>query len=62
VRLHAIIGKDGAIKHLRVMKGYCSLAQSSLEAVSRWRYAPTLINAEPVEVETTIDVIFALNN
>lgn len=61
VRLHAIIGKDGAISQLKVMKGYCSLAQASLDAVKNWRYTPTLLLGQPVEVDTTIDVIFSLN-
>jgi TonB family protein len=60
VRLHAIIGKDGAITRLRVLKGTCSLAQASFDAVKKWRYSPTLLFGEPVEVDTTIDVIFSL--
>jgi TonB family protein len=62
VRLHAIIGKDGAVSHLVVLRGYCSLAKASVQAVSQWRYTPVLFNGEPVEVDTTIDVIFALNH
>jgi TonB family protein len=61
VRLHAIIGIDGRIKSLNVIKGYCSLAEASVEAVRKWRYKPTLVNGQPVEVDTTIDVIFQLN-
>jgi protein TonB len=61
VRLHAIIGKDGNIKNLKVIKGYCSLAEASVEAVRKWRYQPTLVNGQPVEVDTTVDVIFQLN-
>jgi TonB family protein len=61
VRLHAIIAKDGSISQLVVLQGYCSLAKSSLDAVSRWRYSPTLFSGQPVEVDTTIDVIFNLN-
>jgi TonB family protein len=61
VRLHAIIGKDGNIKSLNVIKGACSLAEASVEAVQKWRYQPTLLNGEPVEVDTTVDVIFQLN-
>lgn len=61
VRLHALIGKDGLIRDLRVLRGYCSLAESSLKAVRQWRYSPTLLNGQPVEVDTTIDVIFSLN-
>lgn len=61
VRLHAIIGKDGSIKNLNVIKGYCSLAEASFDAVRKWRYQPTLLNGQPVEVDTTVDVIFQLN-
>jgi len=62
VRLHAIISKDGSVSQLVVLQGYCSLAKSSVDAVSRWRYSPTMIAGQPVEVDTTIDVIFALNH
>jgi TonB family protein len=61
VRLHAIIGKDGSISQLVVLHGYCSLAKSSIQAVSQWRYTPTMLLGQPVEVDTTIDVIFQLN-
>ncbi|MBZ5539076.1 MAG: energy transducer TonB [Acidobacteriia bacterium] len=61
VKLFAIIGKDGSIHMLRVATGYCSLAQEAMRAVRQWRYSPTLLEGQPVEVETTIDVIFSLN-
>lgn len=61
VRLHAIIGKDGTIQQLEVQSGHPLLQQAALDAVRQWRYQPTLLNGEPVEVDTTIDVIFSLN-
>jgi len=61
VRLHAIIDKEGNIRELRVISGRCSLARASVDAVRRWRYRPTLLVGQPVEVDTTIDVIFALS-
>jgi protein TonB len=61
VRLHAIIGKDGTIQQLEVLNGHPLLQQAALDAVRQWRYQPTLLNGEPVEVDTTIDVIFSLN-
>ena len=61
VRLHAIIGKDGAITSLEVMSGHPLLQQAALDAVRQWRYQPTLLNGEPVDADTTIDVIFSLN-
>ncbi len=62
VNLHAVIGKDGRVTRLHVIKGYCSLAQSSLEAVNRWQYAPTMLMGQPIEVDTKIDVVFKLNH
>src|ERR1700739_1220122 len=61
VRLHAIISKDGTIQQLEVMSGHPLLQQAALDAVRQWRYRPTTLNGEPVEVDTTIDVIFSLN-
>jgi len=61
VRLHAIISKDGTIQQLEVISGHPLLQQAALDAVRQWRYQPTLLNGEPVEVDTTIDVIFSLN-
>ena len=61
VRLHAIISKDGSVQQLEVISGHPLLVQSALDAVRQWRYRPTLLNGEPVEVDTTIDVIFSLN-
>lgn len=61
VRLHAIIDKQGSVRELRVISGRCSLARASVDAVRKWRYRPTLLAGQPVEVDTTIDVIFSLN-
>ena len=60
VKLHAIIGKDGSVQRLEVMSGHPLLVQSALDAVRQWRYQPTLLNNEPVDVDTEIDVIFSL--
>ena len=61
VRLHAIIDKDGAIRDLTVISGDPLLTEAALKAVRQWRYTPTMVNGEPVGVDTTIDVTFALN-
>jgi periplasmic protein TonB len=60
VRLHAIIGKDGTVQQLTVESGHPLLVQAALDAVRQWRYQPTLLNGEPVDVDTEIDVIFSL--
>ena len=61
VKLHAIIAKDGTIQQLEVISGHPLLVQAALDAVRQWRYQPTMLNGDPVEVDTTVDVIFSLN-
>jgi protein TonB len=61
VRIHAVIGRDGAIKNLQVISGPPLLVAVAMEAVQQWRYKPTLLNGEPVEVITVIDVNFTLS-
>jgi periplasmic protein TonB len=62
VRFNAIIGKDGTIQNLQLVSGHPLLAPSAREAVRQWVYRPTLLNGEPVEVQTQIDVNFTLSN
>jgi protein TonB len=61
VRFNAIIGKDGTIQNLQMVSGHPLLVQAATEAVKQWLYKPTLLNNEPVEVITTIDVNFTLS-
>lgn len=61
VRLHAIISKTGSVESLEVISGHPLLVRAAMDAVQQWKYKPTLLNGEPVEVDTTIDVIFSLN-
>ena len=61
VVLHAIISRDGHINALEVVSGSPFFVQAALDAVRQWRYRPTLLNGEPVEVETTITVVFRLH-
>lgn len=61
VRLHAIIANDGSVSQLEVISGDPLLVSASIEAVRQWKYRVTYLNGEPVEVDTTIDIIFKLN-
>jgi len=61
VRLHALISKTGSVESLEVISGHPLLVRAAMDAVQQWKYKPTLLNGEPVEVDTTIDVIFSLN-
>ena len=61
VVLQALIGRDGRIHNLKVVSApYPSLVESALWAVSRWEYKPYLLNGDPVDVETQINVIYSL--
>jgi periplasmic protein TonB len=60
VVLLATISKNGTIENLRVASGPALLQQAAIDAVKTWRYRPYLLNGEPVEVETTVNVVFSL--
>jgi protein TonB len=60
VVLQATISKGGTIENLHVLSGPPMLQQAAMEAVKTWRYRPYLLNGEPVEVETQVNVIFTL--
>ena len=60
VELRAIIATDGTIQSLQVVSGDPGFYQSALAAVAQWRYKPTYLNGQPVEVETNISVIYNL--
>jgi protein TonB len=62
VVLQATISATGAIENLRVVSGDPMLQQAALDAVRNWRYRPYLLNGQPVEVETTVNVIFTLSH
>jgi protein TonB len=61
VRLRAIIGRDGSVSELEVLSGNPILVQAAVAAVREWRYRPTRLNNETVEVETYITVNFVLD-
>jgi len=61
VSFTAVIGKDGTVEHLDLISGHPLLAESATEAVKQWVYRPTLLNGNPVEVITQIDVNYTLS-
>jgi TonB family protein len=60
VKLTAIVDRQGNVANLSVMSGHPLLTPAALEAVRTWTYMPTLLNGEPVEVITQVDVNFTL--
>jgi protein TonB len=62
VHLAAVIGKEGNVIDLRVISGHPLLIPSAIDAVKNWVYQVTLLNGEPVEVSTQIDVNYTLSD
>lgn len=60
VRFTAVIAKSGVIQTLTLVSGHPMLVDAARQAVQQWTYKPTLLNGQPVEVITTIDVNFTL--
>ena len=62
VKLQAVIDADGTMRNQAIISGHPLLIPAALEAVRQWVYAPTLLNGDPVEVLTQIDVNFTLSD
>jgi periplasmic protein TonB len=62
VVLSAVIDANGQITNLQLVSGHPMLVPAAIAAVRQWRYKPYLLNGTPVEVETTITVIFSLTS
>jgi TonB family protein len=62
VMLQAIILKDGSVGSIKLLRsaGNAELDDAAIAAVRQWRYQPTLLNGQPVEVVNTIDIAFQL--
>jgi protein TonB len=62
VELRAIIATDGTIQSLQVVSGHPLFIQSALTAVRQWRYRATVLNGQPVEIDTYITVVYTLQH
>jgi protein TonB len=61
VELQGVLGTDGRIHELKVLRGHPMLVKAAVDAVSQWTYAPTILNGQAVEVVAPIIVTFKLN-
>lgn len=61
VVLHVIVGADGKVQEVSVISGPSLLTQAAVDAVEQWQYEPTLLNGVPVNVRTTVSVVFELD-
>ncbi len=62
VLLHVIVATDGAVQRVDIVSGPPLLLDVAKDAVQKRRYKPTLLNGEPVEVDTAIAVVFQLSD
>ncbi len=60
VILEIVIGQDGSVIEVQVVRSIPELDQAAIDAVSQWQYQPTLLNGEPVEIECTVTINFTL--
>ena len=60
VKLKVIVGKDGSVTVLSVVTGDPLLSPAAIEAVQQWRYEPWQLNGQPIDMDTTIDLVFSL--
>jgi len=61
VVLHIIIDRDGTVAQAEPVSGAELLAKAAVEAVRQWRFKPTVLNGDPVEVDTTVEIVFSRN-
>ena len=60
VLMRVVIDKEGNISNIQLISGHPVLAPAAIEAVKQWKYRPFLLNGEPVEVDTQVQVSFTL--
>lgn len=60
VRYNVVIDREGRVRNLTLVSGHPLLVPAATEALKQWQYQPTLLNGEPVEVVTQVDVNFTL--
>jgi len=60
VILEAILGADGVVREVRVLRSIPLLDEAAVQAVRQWQFTPTLLNGEPVPVVFTVTVVFKL--
>ena len=61
VVLHAVIDRSGEVSQVNAVSGPPLLESAAVDAVKQWQYRPYSMNGQPVDVETTVEVVFALD-
>ena len=61
VALQVLVGRDGLVRDVKVVKSVPGLDQAAIEAVRQWKFKPALTKGEPVAVWVMVPVVFTLN-
>jgi protein TonB len=61
VILDIVVGEDGSVIDTEVVRSVPELDQAAIDAVIQWKYEPTLLNGEPVEIEFAVTINFTLS-
>lgn len=61
VSFYVVVNKEGAVSETKLITGHPLLAEAAQTAVKRWKYVPTQVAGQPVEIETEVSVRFTLN-
>lgn len=59
VVLQAVIGRDGNVEDLKIVRGYFILGKAAIAAVKQWRFQPYTINGRAVSTQTVVTVNFS---
>jgi len=59
VVLQAMIGRDGSVEDVKIVRGYFVLARAAVAAVKQWRFQPYILNGHPAETQTVLTVNFS---
>jgi len=60
VRMDVAIDKEGKVAQITVLSGPTELLESAVTAVSQWEYRPTLLNGQPVDIITQVEINYSL--
>jgi protein TonB len=62
VILTVVVDEEGNVSDIKVVRGHPLLKDAAVEAVRQWKYSPTLLNGEPIQVTATVTVNFVMGN
>jgi Gram-negative bacterial TonB protein C-terminal len=58
IKVRAIIGSLGQVLEVKLVSGSVSLLPATIRAIRQWHYAPTRLNAKPVQAQQDITIEF----